>query len=186
MWARKGTRPWQGWLSNRKLLDMTHHVGEGDEDVAVFPTRGMRRLDAILMSPEYAQYKHMLEYETFYLSHGGDHALVWVSWGKRESRVKHDPSPSIRHWRKPDIRAFRDHMNKWKMPQRTAAPLSTLEYQFGFCLAILWPLAWCQGRTGQDSDTELQYKQNTISPHALTCVGSCLCRAQATPLSRLQ
>ena len=59
----------------------------------------------------------MREYKIFYLSHGGDHALMWVSWGKRESRVKHDPSPSIRHWRTPDIRAFKDHVNKWK-PQR--------------------------------------------------------------------
>ena len=119
MWARKGTRPWQGWLSNRKLLDMAYHVGEGDEEVTMVPTRGMRCLDAILMSlDEYAPYKHMLEYETSHLSHGGDHTLVWVSWGKRESLVKHDPSPSIRHWQKSDIRAFKDHMNKWKMPHR--------------------------------------------------------------------
>ena len=36
----------------------------------------------------------------------------------------------------------------------------SLECQFGFCLEVLWLLAWCQGGTGQDSDTELQYKQN--------------------------
>ena len=70
------------------------------------------------MSPEYAQYKHMLDYENSHLSHEGDHTLVWVSWGKRQPRVKHDPSPLIRHWRKLDIKAFRDHMNKWKMPHR--------------------------------------------------------------------
>ena len=36
----------------------------------------------------------------------------------------------------------------------------SLEYQFGICLEVLWPLAWCQGGTGRDSNTELQYKQN--------------------------
>ena len=76
MWARKGTRPWQGWLTSRQLLDMVYHVGDGEDDVMITPTKGGRRLDAILMSPEYAQHKHMLECATKYLSHGGYHALV--------------------------------------------------------------------------------------------------------------
>ena len=38
--------------------------------------------------------------------------------GKTGAPGEADPSPSIKHWWKADIRAFREHMNKWKMPQR--------------------------------------------------------------------
>ena len=103
MWARKGTRPWQGWPVTRKLLDMVYYIRGGEEDVHVVPTRGGGCSDAILMSPGCIRYKPMLEYKTRYLTHGGDLTLVWVSWGLREPHANLVQSPSIRHWRKQDI-----------------------------------------------------------------------------------
>ena len=44
----------------------------------------------------------------------------------------------------------------------------SLEYLCGFLLVFLWLLAWCQGGTGQDSVTVLQYKQNHLRCYELS------------------
>ena len=81
---RRGTRPWHSWLTARTILDMAYHNREMKEDVPILPTRGNRRIDAILMTPDYVQAKLHQEYNKEYLIQGGDHALVWVSWGSRK------------------------------------------------------------------------------------------------------
>lgn len=104
---------WQSRLCHGELVDPPSHI-YALSDMPSLHTRGMNRLDALLVSPQFLPVFPILAYDVLSLNGAGDHRAVLL-YVDTPGRISSEPeaSVSIARWNRGDKKQFCKYMQKW-------------------------------------------------------------------------